>query len=172
MRIWLARSMVAACVLLPLGARAADALDAARPDIGEEAREIAAAMARDMGTEAMMRQMLDKMRDQLVTVISARTPQASARKAVDDIIMPEFLNGVGTMTARVVDIYATHFDVDELKQLRAFYETPLGRKSIRALPEIMRESQAAGESWARTTLQEIITKRGDDLRALGVDLSK
>jgi hypothetical protein len=36
-------------------------------------------------------------------------------------------------------IYARHFSVDELHQLTAFYQTPIGAKALRELPQVMGE---------------------------------
>lgn len=45
-------------------------------------------------------------------------------------------------------LYAKHFTADELKQLLAFYRTPIGRKSLDVMPALMREGMAL--SVART----------------------
>jgi len=40
-------------------------------------------------------------------------------------------------------VYARHFTVDELKDLTAFYRTPLGAKALREMPQVMGEFTAA-----------------------------
>jgi uncharacterized protein len=37
-------------------------------------------------------------------------------------------------------IYARHFTASELRELTAFYKTPLGQKSLKAMPQIMADS--------------------------------
>ena len=39
-------------------------------------------------------------------------------------------------------IYARHFTTAELRQLLAFYQSPLGEKSLRVLPQITTETMA------------------------------
>jgi uncharacterized protein len=43
------------------------------------------------------------------------------------------------ITSWTVEIYVTRFTTDEIKQLIAFYQTPIGRKSARLLPELSGE---------------------------------
>ncbi|MDP6704796.1 MAG: DUF2059 domain-containing protein [Alphaproteobacteria bacterium] len=47
-----------------------------------------------------------------------------------------------------VPIYDRHFNLSELRDLREFYRTPTGQKTISTLPRIMQESMAAGQAWA------------------------
>ena len=49
----------------------------------------------------------------------------------------------------VIPIYDKHYTHDEIKQLIEFYESPVGQKSIRVMPQIVQESQAAGQRWGR-----------------------
>jgi hypothetical protein len=49
--------------------------------------------------------------------------------------------------AKVMDdapsIYARHFTASELRELLAFYQTPLGEKSLRVLPQVTAETMAS-----------------------------
>ena len=51
------------------------------------------------------------------------------------------------LTELIVPIYAKYFTHDEVKQLLAFYQTPLGQKMIANQPAIMQESMEAGQKW-------------------------
>ena len=48
-----------------------------------------------------------------------------------------------------IPIYEKHFSHDEIKQMLAFYETPLGRKLIETQPALMRDSLTVGQEWGR-----------------------
>lgn len=67
------------------------------------------------------------------------------------------------LTDMVVPIYAEYFTHEEIKQLLAFYDTPLGQKVIATLPAIMQESMAAGQKWGEQLGQQI----HDELKAEG-----
>jgi uncharacterized protein len=63
----------------------------------------------------------------------------------------EFLNSIAT-------VYARHFNEDELKQLAAFYETPLGKKVVQNLPEIGQECFSVGASAGRDLTQRALER--------------
>ena len=46
-----------------------------------------------------------------------------------------------------VPAYTKHFSLEELDGLIAFYKTPLGQKVVSTMPEVMRETMAAGQAW-------------------------
>ena len=60
---------------------------------------------------------------------------------------------------RIVPIYDRHFSEQEIRQLIAFYDSPLGRKISATLPEIQQESLQAGKEWGSELGQRI----GDQL---------
>jgi uncharacterized protein len=70
-----------------------------------------------------------------------------------------------SLTNLVIPIYDRHFSDEEIKGLIAFYETPLGKKSISVLPQVMSEAQQAGGTWgsdvARRCMQEVLAEHPD-----------
>ena len=58
----------------------------------------------------------------------------------------------------IIPIYAKHFTHEEIKQLIAFYESPIGKKMIKVQPQIMMESMAAGEEWGKDLAKKIMKK--------------
>lgn len=57
---------------------------------------------------------------------------------------------------RMVDLYLQEFTEQELKELLAFYQTPVGRKAIVKIPVVMRQGAAIG--------QELASKKQDSLK--------
>lgn len=66
-----------------------------------------------------------------------------------------------TLVHKTVPIYDKHFTHEEIRELIAFYQTPLGVKLIEKLPAIAQESMAAGMEWG----QEIAAKAARKLEA-------
>lgn len=67
----------------------------------------------------------------------------------------------------ILPIYDKHFTHQEIRQLIAFYQSPLGRKISTTLPEIQRESVEAGRAWGENLgdrmhkeLQQRLTEKG------------
>ena len=67
-------------------------------------------------------------------------------------------------------IYASHFTEAELKQLLAFYQTPVGRKSITEEPKALDESMASGGNWGDALADEVVVKIRDEMKKRGHDL--
>ncbi len=76
-------------------------------------------------------------------------PMKQAIPDVPDEFWTKFLAKVDAneLVELIVPIYAKHFTHDEIKQLLAFYQTPLGQKMIANQPAIMQESMEAGQEW-------------------------
>ena len=55
-------------------------------------------------------------------------------------------------------IYAKHYTHDEIKQLIAFYESPLGKKMTSVTPLIVKEGYDVGVAHGRQVLQKIYQK--------------
>jgi hypothetical protein len=45
----------------------------------------------------------------------------------------------------IIRIYREKFTVEEVKTITAFYETPVGKKTISVLPEVMQQCSKEGE---------------------------
>jgi hypothetical protein len=71
------------------------------------------------------------------------------------------------MSAR---IYASHFTEAELKQLLAFYQSPVGRKAIIEEPKALDESMASGGQWGENLSDEVLVKMRDEMKKRGHDL--
>ena len=48
-----------------------------------------------------------------------------------------------------------HYSHDEIKQLVAFYESPIGKKMVATQPLIVQESQVAGQQWGATLMRNL-----------------
>ena len=97
------------------------------------------------------------MRDAFITSINAMgagNPQISAAEADD--MKKATLDWFDTdfkwedLRGQFADIYLRAFSEDELNQILAFYKTPVGKKALATLPEVMKESMAIGQQYAQS----------------------
>lgn len=51
------------------------------------------------------------------------------------------------LEARIILIYAKYFTFEEVLQLLAFYQIPLGRKTVEIMPLLSQESVQVGQAW-------------------------
>ncbi|HEV2112656.1 MAG TPA: DUF2059 domain-containing protein [Terriglobales bacterium] len=68
----------------------------------------------------------------------------------------------------IIPIYEKHFTGDEIKQLTAFYDSPIGRKYVTESAAMQAESMAAGREWGRNLGEKIAVKVAEEMRARGI----
>lgn len=76
-------------------------------------------------------------------------------------IMAEFMNDpslVDEMMAQAVPIYARNFTADEIRQIAAFYRTPVGAKMLAAMPKLASESMQASQKLMIERMQVVMHK--------------
>lgn len=61
----------------------------------------------------------------------------------------------------VVPIYNKYYTMEDLDQIIAFYQSPVGVKMVASMPQIMSESMAAGQEWGKEIAQKILEKLED-----------
>ena len=69
---------------------------------------------------------------------------------------------------QVVPIYNKYLTHPEIKELLAFYQTPLGEKIRSVLPQITHESMLAGQQWAQKLIPEIDKRVEESLKREGI----
>jgi hypothetical protein len=67
-------------------------------------------------------------------------------------------------------IYATHFTEPELRDLLAFYQSPLGQKALAQEPKVLDESMVYAGTWADNLSQEVITAIRIEMKKRGHDM--
>lgn len=64
----------------------------------------------------------------------------------------------------IIPLYTKYYTDEELKQLLAFYKTPVGKKVIETLPLLTQESVAIGQEWGKRIGEKVVLK----LKAKGI----
>jgi uncharacterized protein len=67
-----------------------------------------------------------------------------------------------TLTERIIPIYDKYLTNDDLKGLIDYYRSPLGQRMLKSLPELTRESQAAGFAMGQKAAQETMDELKKD----------
>ena len=107
----------------------------------------------------MQKTLPQMMRAQVTAVINADTSLDAAKKqeamAKVEQILPGAVEAIAKvfrdpalideMMAEMVPLYANNYTTAEIKQLTAFYATPLGRKMLALTPRLSAESMAIGQ---------------------------
>jgi len=104
----------------------------------------------------MMRQMSAQMTAAIETQGGKLPPDFEAKMP---IIVEEALP-YDELVEFSATLYAERFTADELEQLAAFYETPLGQKMVAEMPGLMAESSAQVGALIPRRLPELMKKHG------------
>lgn len=152
MRI-LARIALVLCILVPGGAVRAIAQAPASPG---------AAPAVDAAKLQLIRSVLAESHAvdlMLQSMQNGAAAQRAANPAIPAVFWDRFLAAArerkGELEALFTQIYDRHFTADELRQLIAFYRTPIGQKLIAEQPAIAQDAMAAGQQWGQRLGTEI-----------------
>lgn len=163
-----------ACCTFAHGAFAADAAPtpAANAASAAAVREVLDAMNYRVTWAAMMGQMTKAMpgmiRQQTEVALKADSrltdAQRKERLAKMEADMPKIaemmdkvMNDPGLvaeMEAEMTTLYTRYFTTDELKQMAAYYRSPLGAKSLQVMPQLMAESMAIGQRVTAPRIQK------------------
>ncbi len=109
---------------------------------------------------------------QMAAAAKKRNPHIPDRmlEIFGDEILRTFRERSAEMLAAISDIYDRQFTRAEINDLIAFYRTPTGRKAIRTLPTIIKESMAAAQGWAAKVAPAAVKRAKARMRAEGYRL--
>jgi hypothetical protein len=89
----------------------------------------------------------------LQSMQAAAPAQRAANPAIPAAFFDRFLSAArerrSELGALLIPIYDRHFTADELRELLAFYRTPIGHKLLAEQPAIAQEAMAAGQQWGQ-----------------------
>ena len=124
------------------------------------------------GANNIMQQMAAAVTQQMAASAKKRNPRIPDRmlEILSEEILRTFRERSAGLVATITDIYDRQFTLAEVNDLIAFYRTPTGRKTIRTLPTIVRESMAAAQGWAKKVAPAAVKRAKARLRAEGYKL--
>jgi uncharacterized protein len=163
------RSVLATLVVLGLSCAALPSRILAQSAVLPEARQAADELFALLSTE-MLGQMSTQMMGPMWTAIEREfgpkldpATMSDLRRELEQMMVSE----VAEMMKEAPAIYSRHFTAQELRDVAAFYRTPTGQKTLRAMPQIGAEIMALliprmPEMQARTQqgFERILRQRG------------
>jgi hypothetical protein len=95
----------------------------------------------------------DKMGDNISAALTNQVKQVMSR-AIPPDRLPKFMDDFtaaystaapsSAVTDAVVPVYARHFSTEDIQALVQFYESPLGQRVVKSMPQVTQESESAG----------------------------
>ena len=140
------------------GARSLPARPMANAAASAEQAPAAAPQKVDPAKEAAIRHLMDitqtaKLGDNISSAISTNVRSIMGQSLAQDRLekfMATFEQKLRTAAPAtsvenlMVPIYAQHFSTDDIQELIRFYQSPVGQRVIKVLPQVSQESQDAG----------------------------
>ena len=95
------------------------------------------------------------MEQQVVQISGVDNPEAIEVGFKMGAEMVRELTADGGPMKEIIPIYAKYFSEDDILQLIAFYETPLGQKMIEVTPQLMMDSMQVTMRWMQSKIPEM-----------------
>jgi len=125
-----------------------------------------------VGTKALVSQTIDSMTKSIKPLLTNSLPPGDYRDKLVDLFFAKFStkNNVDHLLDLAVPVYDKNFSHQEIRALIEFYQTPLGQKTITALPKVTAEMQEQGRKWGeelgKQCMLEVLAERPDLADAL------
>lgn len=105
-----------------------------------------------MGADNLSAQFGQAMTQQIYQVLKTTRPELppEALGIVQDEIGRLLAEDGDKLLGQIAAIYDRNFSEGEIRELTAFYQTELGRKTVTVTPLIIQESMALGKSWGQS----------------------
>ena len=99
-----------------------------------------------------------KMGNQMITTIAASYKQNFPDVPAEfwDSFIKEA--DMTQLMEHIIPIYAEQFTDDDIQQMLAFYQTPIGKKMIEKMPIILQQSMQLGGQWGRQLSEKVLEK--------------
>ena len=125
-----------------------------------------------VGTRDLVAQSMDSMSKSIKPLLTNSLPAGDYREKLVNLFFEKFTAkaNVQHLQDMAVPIYDKNFSHEEIRSLIAFYQTPLGKKTISTLPRLSAELQDEGRKWGeslgRESMQEVLAEHPDLEQAL------
>ncbi len=160
----LALALCVFTVARPEAASAEDLTPAKRADI--------ARMLETTGALNIGRQMSSYVVQQYTDSLRRLRPDipANALATLPPVVDQVIAENLARFADMMIPVYHKHFTHDEIRQLLVFYESEVGRKSIKVLPSLVQESMTLGQKWGESMGPEIERRVRERLGKEGVKI--
>jgi hypothetical protein len=108
------------------------------------------------GAKNLGQQLIEAGMEQFRSSVQDSQPNNPRAKQFVDAFVAGFQKHLdpNSLNERIIPIYDKYLTADDLKGLLDYYHSPLGQRMLKTLPELTRESQAAGFALGQKAAQE------------------
>jgi len=130
------------------------------------------ALLKDTGMIANMSRIIDLLTPQIIGALRKENREIpdAVWNEFTGICTEEMKRSLPELEEPVITIYDNNFSADEIKQLVAFYQSPVGRKIAIQLPQLMQQSVTMGQSWGQQAGARAVERIRAAAKQKGYDL--
>jgi hypothetical protein len=112
------------------------------------------------GAGSIATQSMDQMEKTIRPMVTVALPPGDYREKLVDLFFEKFRSKrqPDELSNLVIPIYDKYYSDEDIRGLIQLYQTPLGKKMLSTLPQVMAESQAAGTKWGEQIGRESMTE--------------
>ncbi len=116
------------------------------------------------GAKMLVEQTMGEMTKSLKPTLANSLPPGDYRDQLIDLFFAKFTAKANTQALLELSIssYDKNFTHEEIRGLLQFYQTPLGKKSISVMPQLLAELQEKGRKWGedlgRQSMMEVLAE--------------
>jgi hypothetical protein len=124
------------------------------------------------GIKTLMAQTLANMSKSMKPLMNQALPPGAYRDKLVELFFAKFESKADLQQVLdlIVPIYDKYLSDDEIKGLIKFYQTPVGQKMVKVMPQLMTESQEASQKWGETlgrqSMLEVLSEHPDLQKAM------
>lgn len=143
----------------------------AQPQPSAETVETARQIVALKGGENIFNTLIPGVIEQSKYMFEQQNPNlGNALRDVATKLRTELAPRQAELNSEVAKVYASRFTEKEIKDLLAFYQSPLGRKLTAEEPKALDQSMTYAQDWARRLSDEVVVKMRAEMKKLGHDL--
>ncbi len=99
-----------------------------------------------------------------------KMPEDQVGAIVDQVLMPDLQARQPAFIASVADSYGRAFTPEELQQILAFYQTPVGQKLEGLTPALTQQMVTTGRAWVQKSGVDVLQADEAKLKAQGLSI--
>ncbi|MCK5771482.1 DUF2059 domain-containing protein [Algiphilus sp.] len=144
-------------------------------EVSAEKRGVIKELVRKTGAVQLGEMFSQMMTQQMAQALRQARPDVppEAFQILEDeanaVVREELLEG-DSFYKLMYPIYDRYFTLGELEELSAFYDTEVGKKTVRVMPQVVQESMQAGQSWGRRLAPKISERALKRLEEEGIEV--
>jgi len=86
------------------------------------------------------------------------------------ILRKEFSPRISEINGEITRLYAINFTEQEMKELLAFFKSPLGQKLLKTEPRIAEQGVKFAQQWANDLSDEVISRMRAEMKKRGHEI--